>query len=305
MKYYFRLQYKRFSRWSEHLGIHPTLGIILGLAFFFILSKLLFYKIDYAHWILLVFAIFSILSLTDSKRNESLKNIYSKTDFYKIRLVENSIMALPFLILLLLETELLSAFIIFPSIVLLAFIKTKQYWLRTIPTPFKRFPFEFIVGFRKTFWFIALVYFVIIKAIQVDNYYLSLFGLAVVFFTCMAYYQKPEHEYYVWIHIHQSKEFLIKKFYTLLKCASILSILPLIAIMIGFPSNWWITLLVYIAANILLSSVIVAKYSSYPFEMNLPQGILYSISLLFPPILIFTIRLFYKKSKQQLEQILG
>lgn len=305
MKFYFNLQYKRFRRLLEHLGINLFLGIILGLACFFILSSLLFFKLEYANWIYLDFALIFIFKLTDSRRNNLQKLIFSKDDFFKIRLVENSIVAIPFFIYLLFELEFLVALILLLAIPFLAFLKFNLNWIKTIPTPFKKFPFEFIVGFRKTFWLLALIYFVIIKAIQVENYELSLFALIVIIFNCLFYYQKPEQEYFVWIHNFRTQEFLRRKWFTLLKCVFILSMIPLIALFVGFPEYWWITIFVYLLGNSILSSIIVAKYSSYPFGINIGHGILYFTSLIIPPLLIFTFILFYKKSRERLEQILG
>ena len=73
---------------------------------------------------------------------------------------------------------------------------------------------------------------------------------------------------------------------------------------IGFPSEWMTTLLVYVGSYIILGSVVVAKYSSFPHEMNVPQGIMYALSLLFPPLLVVAVWVFYSKSKKRLEPIL-
>jgi hypothetical protein len=53
-----------------------------------------------------------------------------------------------------------------------------------------------------------------------------------------------------------------------------------------------------------LVTIILAKYSGYPNEMNLLQGILIGISLLFPPILIGIIPFFYLQSIKRLNDIL-
>jgi len=53
-----------------------------------------------------------------------------------------------------------------------------------------------------------------------------------------------------------------------------------------------------------LLTVILAKYSVYPNEMNIPQGILISIGLIFPPFLIGLIPYFYHQATTQLKSIL-
>jgi len=54
----------------------------------------------------------------------------------------------------------------------------------------------------------------------------------------------------------------------------------------------------------LLITIILAKYSAYPNEMSLPQGILFSLSLMLPPALFITIPLFYYQSIKSLTSIL-
>lgn len=90
-----------------------------------------------------------------------------------------------------------------------------------------------------------------------------------------------------------------------MRCVTILSFLALTAILIAFPSAWLTTLLVYMGGNVILSSMIVAKYSAFPHEMSIPQGIFYGLSLLFPPMLLITIWVFYSQSKKRLEPLLG
>jgi len=304
MKYYFKLQYTRLIRWFLTIGIHPFIGVAFVLILFIALSKLLFYKTEYANWIYLGIAISLIFNLSGVQRNKELSIIFRKKNYLLLRIIENSLVIAPFQIYLLFEKEFLITLLLVPLLVIFAFIKTNQYWIKTIPTPFKKLPFEFIIGFRKTFWLIGIVYFLIFKAIQVDNYNLGLFGLGILFFISMSYYQKPEPKYYVWVYSYHAKHFLIRKLVTSIICVSILSILAFISILIGFSHNWLTTVLVYLVGCIFLGSMIVAKYSAYPYEMNIPQGIFYALSLPFPPMLLIAIWLFYSQSKKRLEPIL-
>lgn len=304
MKYYFKLQSTRLIRWSKNMGLNPYLGLILGLLIFLVFSKVLYYKTEYANWIYSAIIISLIFNLSDVKRNSLLINSFESKKYYLIRIIENSLIALPFHIYLLFEKEFLVAFLFIPIVIVFAFINSNQQWSKTTPTPFKKLPFEFIIGFRKTFWLIAIAYFLIFKAIQVENYNLGLAGLGLIFLTSMSYYQKPEAEYFVWIHTDRTKLFLKLKFLVALICVSILSGIPLIAMIVYFSSNWLTTVMVYLVACIFLGSMIVAKYSAYPYEMNIPQAIFYALSLLFPPMLPVAIGIFYSQSKKRLEPIL-
>jgi len=304
MEYYFKLQCKRFIRRLRDLGIHPFLGFVLGLIVFVLLSKLFFNKTELAKWIYPVFYVSMIFFLSERTRSHQLYTLFSRTNYYLLRTIENSIIALPFQIYLLFENHLLIAWGLSLISIIFAFYKVKQIWNRTIPTPFKNYPFEFIVGFRKTFWLIGFAYFLIIKSIQVDNYNLGLFGLGLIFLCSMYYYQKPESAYFVWIYSTTTKKFLKDKFLTSVICISILSTPALIGMLIGFPYNYLTTLLVYFGGYIFLGSMIVAKYSTFPYEMNIPQGIFYALSLMFPLLLLLTIWIFYSQSKKRIKLIL-
>jgi len=304
MKYYFKLQYNRLERWLREMGINPTIGLLLGVVFFILSSKYLFYKTEYASWIYLIVTTTLIFRLSDRKRNDNLDSIFPSQDYFVLRLIENGLYALPFISFLLFEKDFLTVLILIPIVGLIVFLKTNQYLNKTLPTPFKKFPYEFIVGFRKTFWLVIISYFLIIKSIQVENYNLGLFGLVLIFAVSMFYYQKPEPEFFVWIHSCRASEFLKAKVLNSIICISILSFLGLVGMIMGFSSNWLTTIFVYLAGYIVLGSIIVAKYSAYPHEMNIAQGVLYALSLMFPPMLLITIWLFYTQSIKRLQPIL-
>lgn len=53
-----------------------------------------------------------------------------------------------------------------------------------------------------------------------------------------------------------------------------------------------------------LVTIILAKYSTYPQKMNLPQGVLFAISIAAPPFLLGLIPFFYIQSTKRLKEIL-
>ncbi len=53
-----------------------------------------------------------------------------------------------------------------------------------------------------------------------------------------------------------------------------------------------------------MMTIILAKYSAYPQEMNIPKGILIAFSIYFPPFLLVLIPLFYLKSVKKLKVFL-
>ena len=304
MKFYFELQYLRFYRWTKSLGFHPIFMAILGLFAFLGLSKLLFYKTEFANWIYVGVAIIAVAQLSSSFRNEQLKLIFSTRKLRTIRLIENVAVSFPFIAYILYEKELMLGLSIFPIAIALVFLTAKRIIHTTIPTPFRKFPFEFIVGFRQYFWLFIIAYFLVFKGIQVDNFYLSVFGHGMIFLIAMLFYQKPESYYFVWIHKAQPTQFLLDKFKVSSICISMLSVVTLIALLVIYPFKWMILLAVHILGYIILGSIIVAKYSSYPNQMNVPQALFYALSLSFPPLLLVAIWVFYRKSIRRLEPIL-
>ena len=305
MKFYFTLQYKRTIRLLKELGIHPLLGLFLCVIAFIGGSKFLFYKTETASWIYCFLIVGILLSLGNKEHNDQLKPIFNKKDFLVIRILENGLFLIPFIIYLCYEKAFLFALGLIPISLGLAFFTNLPTFQRTIPTPFRKFPFEFIVGFRRTVFFIFLVYLLAVKAIEVNNYNLSIFSLVVLFFTSMGFYSKPEEEYYCWIFAMGPKEFLLKKIRDGLISSSIMT-LPLFIGLLGFyPDKIWITIVIQILGCIYLSSMILAKYSAFPGGLNIVHGIFYATSIIFPPLLIIIIPFFFIQAKRRLTLILG
>jgi len=120
----------------------------------------------------------------------------------------------------------------------------------------------------------------------------------------MSYYFRPEHKYFVWIYSENSKGFIKRKILSSFVCAFLLTGPGMISICLAFPEYIMATIALYATSYVFLASIILAKYSAFPDEISLPQGILYAISLWFPPMLIFVLPVFYKQAKRKLDLIL-
>lgn len=211
---------------------------------------------------------------------------------------------MPFVVFLIYKQHWTIAGGLILSAIIMAFSSSHLTWNKYIPTPFKRRPFELIMGFRQVFLLFILLYFVSFKAIQVDNYNLGIVTLAALFFVSMSFYAKPEPSYFVWIYSCKPAAFIKAKLVDALIGGAVIAGPVLIAMLIFFPANYLISIVVFFIGMLFLLSMIFAKYSAYPNPINLPQGILYAISLWFPPMLIIIIPLFYKQSKRKLDTIL-
>ena len=149
-----------------------------------------------------------------------------------------------------------------------------------------------------------MIYFLIGKAIQVDNFNLGVVSFGVLFLICMSFYLKPEPSYFVWVHADSPDSFLKRKLGWAFICATTMTVPALLSLIVFFPDYLIISIVVAVVGYIYLSSMVFAKYSAFPKEINVPQGIMYVISLWFPPLLLLVIPIFYKKAKRNLEQIL-
>lgn len=304
MKYYFILQLRRIKRKFLAMGISPIWAYLLSFLGFIALSKFLFCSTSYADWIYVLLGISVVFKLGESNRNDLLKSLYKKKDYYRIRVLENSIAVLPFSLYLLYEGRYLMVLILSVFSILLAAINFRQQLNYTIPTPFRKHPFEFIIGFRKYFLFILLAFFLTYKAIEVSNFNLGLFSLAVLFFISMSFYMKPEKVYFVWIYSTSVKIFLRKKVVNALLCSSVLSMPVLIALSIFFSDEIVIIAGGQLLGYVFIISMVLAKYSAFPNEISLPQAILFGLSLWFPPMLLIIIPIFYVQSIKRLRFIL-
>ncbi len=305
LSYYFQLQYNRAKRWLDSLGVQPTIGFTIGVLLFIILSNLLFYKTDLAPYLYASLALSFVTKLSDTKRNEQLSLLYNEWNYKMLRLIENGITSVPFAIYLVSESQwtiglgvlILSAFL---SLVRL---NAPTHWV--IPTPFKRLGFEYIVGFRQYIWLVGLLYFIMVQGILVDNYNLAIVSMAFIFIVGMSFFFKPEHLYYVWIYNKGFHPFIKHKIWMASLGIFILTAPAVVALLFLFSSKWLISAIVYLIAMLINSSIVLAKYSSYPQEMNIPQTLLYVLSIVFPPLLPFAYWIFYRQAKRRLEPILS
>jgi hypothetical protein len=120
----------------------------------------------------------------------------------------------------------------------------------------------------------------------------------------LGFYTKPEIDYYVWIHSLSPEKFLILKMKTALIYSSVLSLPVIFLLSVFYVENIAILFIFFLLGSAFLVMMISAKYSAYPDEINIPQGMLILFCLLFPPFLIAVIPYFFQKSTEQLKNVL-
>jgi hypothetical protein len=304
MKFYFTLQLKRYYRYLKDAGFNPYIAFFSIIFLFLLFSHFIFEKVKFAEYIYPLIAIIIINKLGSKSRNNFLKKSFNIKNYRNVRLIENGLLGFPFFVFLIFK----EAFIVAPAFtaiaLLLSLFNSIQSYSLVIPTPFHKKPFEFIIGFRKVFIVFIITYILTIISIKVDNFNLGIFAMLITSLSCMSFYSKPEPLFYVWIHSNTPTEFLISK----IKTASTFSFFVSfpIALSLAFFNTdkaFYIILfefvgILYVANNIL------GKYAYYPSENNINHAFVIIASILFPPLMLLTIPLFYSRSKQQLNSIL-
>lgn len=158
MKYYFQLQYKMAIRHLQDFGLPILVSLLLATALFMGVSAALFIKTTWAAHLYLVLASYLLLPFSNKERNDFLVSFFPKKGYYQVRIIENLLCSLPFLGFLLYKKVFLFALALVGISLILAFFRQKNSRIFIIPTPFFRYPFEFIMGFRRMFYLLILPY---------------------------------------------------------------------------------------------------------------------------------------------------
>ena len=286
-------------------GVQPIIGMILISLVFIGLSIFLYTRTIYAGFIYAFFALVLVSRSSEVQRNNVLKLCFGQTDYKIVRLIENGILALPFAIFLLVKNDVLISVAVLILALALSLINIENRFAYVTPTPFYKRPFEFIVGFRKTFIVILFAYSLMLISISVDNFNLGVFSLAVVILTSMTYYSNMEHTYFVWIFNRSPKEFLIEKIKTAWWHMTVLCIPILLGLGYFNVERMYILAIIMIVGFLYLAAIVLAKYAGCPDKISFPQGILLACGLWFPPLLLGIIPYFYQRSIKQLQLTLS
>lgn len=292
------------NRKLRDAGIGPIPGYIIFLSGFAGLSFYLFYRTDFAAYIYVFIALGVTAGLSERRRNEFLLLCFGDKKVRKIRIMENLLVTLPFLLFLCYKQLFLFAMALVILSVFFAFGNSRTITPVSMPTPFYKKPFEFIVGFRSTFLVLLAAYTLAVIAIAVDNFNLGAFTLLLVFATTLCYYIQPEHEYYVWVHKYSPQRFLWNKIKTAIAFSSILCLPVVLALAVFYTGHTGTLLIFYAAGCAFLVTVVLAKYSAYPEEIALPSWVLIGLSIPMPFLLIAVAPYFYYISIKRLNHLL-
>lgn len=301
---YFQLQFKLLNRRFKELGFEPWFAYVLLLATIATITHQSFERFSFAPFVMTGVCMFLQMKLGEPNRNDFLKTCFSTIKFRSIRLIENALLALPFVVELIIYQKWLALLLLLVGTIILALINVKMAQQKTLPTPFSKHPYEFSVGFRSTLLLLITCYILMGIALYVDNFNLGLFSILALFVVCMGFYTQPEDEFYVWIHHYSIVTFLISKVKRALVNVGILCA-PLVLILIAFyPINSGYIALFVLIAFVFIIAVVLAKYAAYPNEIQLIQAFFLGISLLAPFLLLLFIPLFYNQATTRLKSYL-
>lgn len=292
------------NRRFKDTGFRPLIAYLILTVGFVGLSIYLFRKTEFAQYVYMLFALTLIGKLSETGRTEFLKICFGDIKLKKIRVTENLIYLLPFLIFLLYKQLFLSSLLLCILTIILVLVNFRTTINFTLWTPFSKRPFEFTTGFRNTFYLIFAAYTLTVIAISVNNFNLGVFAMLLVFATTLSYYTKPENEYYVWTYNVNAKSFLFSKIKTAIIFSTSLALPITIVLAIFYTENIGILSLFFLVGWAFLIGVILSKYSAYPDEMNIIQGIFLALCIWFPPILVVLIPYLFKKSENSLSSLL-
>lgn len=293
-------------RHIDEFGLIPWMGFAALIGIFSWFSNAIFVNFSEASYLYIAIGLFLTLSLGHKKHTAFLQQCFPLHRFWKVRMLENSIFILPFSIFLCYKMFFLEAIAIHIGALLLSFLNHLELKSHVVPTPFGKRPFEFIIGFRNTFWVFPLLYGLSTIGIFVENYNLGIFSLLVVFVLCMSFYAKPEPLYYIWIHSKSPEEFLTDKLKTAIKYSSSLVIPMVIALSVFFSiEKLQITLVFMVLGYAFLALTILGKYGNYPSQVPIFQMLAMLVCLLFPPLLIIVLPFFYKRALNNLSNYLS
>jgi hypothetical protein len=302
--HYFKFQSSIAVRKIKDSGLDPWLGILL----FGILltggSVYLFSKTDAAGYFIALIGLALLIPFSEKERNDFLRITLSKKHYQSIRLIENGLMLLPFLIVLLAFAQITLAMVLLVLGMLMSFQRMGKFQSTVRFSPFGKHPFEFASGIRNSILLYLAVDALLIPAMMSNNASLGMFVLGMHFLLAFSFYTQVENEILVWNFHGGPKKFLLHKISAAFRQITLLNFPVVLILCISWPENWWIILVVYVFGLLLLSSIVLAKYSAFPRVMNVPEGIVMAVTVSFPPLLILAIPYFYKKAHRQLQTIL-
>jgi len=305
MQVYLKLQFAILNRKLKDFGVHPIVAYPTILFLIILGGNELYSKTNFTNYIVLIVALSLASKLSEQKRNDFLKSVFSKNKYTQLRIVENIVFCFPFSLFLVYKKQFLFLLILNLLLFTIAQLKFSKSLNFTIPTPFGKKPFEFVVGFRNTFYIFPFAYFLTYISISVNNFNLGIFSLLLIGVTCLSYYSKVEQKYMVWIFSLSPVVFLFEKTKICLTYFTTLSLPVIVSIGTCFFSEVDTLLISFLLCCVYLTSIVFAKYAAFPNQISIQQGTLIALSMMFPYTILIIIPILYVQAINKLKSILN
>jgi len=272
---------------------------------YFLLLKtigfLVYARTDYAGYGVLATGGWALSLLSSRERNDFLAITFHQPVYRKIRLIENGIIALPFILLLVLKGDWALALVQCLLGGAMSFLRLNASPAYTMPTPFGAYPFEAAIGFRRFWWLIAGAIFLLMMGVRADNMELAIFSYGGLMVVYLMFYQDPEPSFYVWVYADGPRKFLKRKLMIALSYQFLIGLPFLLTIYYYFPEAGWTLLIGPIIAGLNLVLTILMKYSNFPHRLNITHSFALLAGLALWPLLLFLLPYYYRRALPVME----
>jgi hypothetical protein len=302
--YYLLLELKLFNRKLLQIGFNLNLFWSIVPAIFILSALHIIQNGENSTWILVAFLTLLFQNKNSTLHQEFLDTNIGKGKIILIRLIRNLLLALPFVISMLYFGKVLH------TLALIVIAMIGAYWLTPklkpmiISTPFRKYPFEFIIGFRRYFWIWLLLIPTIYLSYTYQNDAIAIFVFAVILLVQLQFFSYQEPTWYIWNEAKSPTEFLFFKIKIGMICNFISITIPTLILFIVLPNSFLLIVSIWAFSFVLCAFSILNKYAYIPNQLAALQGFLFTLNLIFPPLLLFSIPYLFKKAEQNLKHFL-
>ena len=304
IRFYLFLEWKLTNRKLKKVGFNLTLFWLVVPALFSLIALNLVQKDTTSAWFLL--GGFSLLFQVPRSKmhHDFLDANIGKAQITLIRITRNLLLSIPLFVLFVVFHKWQQIIALLVISILFSWLKAPQINYFAIPTPYRKYPFEFITGFRRFFWIWLILPPSIWLGCAYNNYSIALFALSIVMIVQIQFYNVQEPVWYVWNESKTPSEFLFHKFKIGTICSTIANTIPAFFVGAILPDSIWMVAAMVMLALVMTIFTILSKYAWIPNQISTLQGILFASNLFFPPLLLFTIPYLYKKAENNLKNYL-
>ncbi|RJE70421.1 hypothetical protein [Reichenbachiella sp. MSK19-1] len=292
--FYLLLQTKRANRYVREAGIHPMVIYVLLIGVFAFVSLLLLEQVEHGQMIYVGLGVFVVSAI---KPNERFLMQMAHRQVFWIRVFIGLILTVPFVLFL----GFYGGYLEIGGLLVMTWLLSVKsfspvFSSRVVPTPFAQRPFEFMIGFRRSYLVLVLSFTLSLVSVYVDNFNVGLFSLSVVLLLILGFYSYTEPRYYVWNFAGSAQQYLRQKLCFLLINTMILIVPICMVLFIGFSEMYLGVVAVVVLGLLYIILAMLIKYAYLHRGLDVLKSILFVCCLFMPPLLLVLIPLIYAKA---------